>query len=363
MQSLSKKEDIDSTLSLFEQRTQNVTIPKEKTPWYILSPEFKTGFRHWIQLSNGNKIPVPCKGGNDGKGFAPDVCPFCKKSLEYYQKAKMLLQRGREKQSEKLKEAGNSIRSTFSALFHAVRGVKVLEMQTTKTGKKKVLVPYFEDIDEDDENSVEVGILSLSQAQFENFTGMIGSEEYPFIKSGDDLTNRVIWTQKKKTSKKKRFPEVVFSAAKHTSEKPDVVIPEEQQNLEDQFNITDEEFENIWKDFAGDIGEELEKRDKKRSKKKPPVEEVDEDDDDDDEEADEEEVEVEDDDDYEEEDEDDDDYEEADEDDTDDLPDDAYLDDDEDDFEDDDPDDLPPPPKKTKAKTGGKKGGKGSAKL
>lgn len=351
MQSLSKREDIDKTLSLFEQRTQNISIPTEKTPWYILSPDFKTGYRHWVQLSNGNRIPVPCKGGAEGKGFAVDTCPFCKKSLEFYQKGKHYLQQGKTKQADKMKQAGNSIRATFSALFHAVKGVKVLEMVTTKTGKKKKLVPYFENFEsDDDENKIEVGILSFSQAQFENFTGLITDDAYPFVQSGDDLCNRAIWTQKKKANKKKMYPEVVFSADKKTMEKPDVEIPEDQQDLESQFEISDEEFENIWKDFAGDVGEEMVKREKKRKKVVDDEDDEDEEIDDDDEDIDDED---DDDEDYEDEDDDDDDDDEEVE-----LPDDAYLDDDEDDFEDDDPDDLPPKKSKSSAK---KKSG--SAKL
>jgi hypothetical protein len=346
-ESLSNKKDIQDTRKLFENNSMGgISIPKEKTPWFFLSPDYKSVYRHWLHLSNGNVIPVPCEGSKEGRGFAPNECRYCKRTLELYNKAKAAKQHGNVKKEKMFREAGNSLRASFSALFHAVKGNRILERVKTEGGYKKLWQATFEDIEgsEDEEgDAIEVGILALSKAQFENFTDLIGNPDLPYITTGDDLCNRVIWTQKKKKGKKK-FPEVIWSADKKTREAPDVEIPEDQKDLEEFVKMTKEEFEKVWKDFCADTGKELIKRNKKREK----AASVDDDNDDEDDELDEDEdvEDIDDDDDDDIEDIDDDDYIEEDDDYEDesdeDLPDDDFLDEDGDDtaeeeFEDDVP--------------------------
>ena len=122
MSSLTNGQDIKDTKKLFEQAPGGITIPEAKTPWYFLSTEFESGYRHWIMLNNGNKMPIPCKGGKEGKGFAVDKCEFCAKTLELYRKGQAYQQKGLTEKATAMKDAGNSIRATFSAVFKVVKG-------------------------------------------------------------------------------------------------------------------------------------------------------------------------------------------------------------------------------------------------
>ena len=130
---------------------------------------------------------------------------------------------------------------------------------------------------DDDDEKIEVGLLSLSQAQFENLTNMIDDPEYPYIKSGDDLCNRVLWTQKKKSGKKK-YPEVKWSVDKKATPKPEIEFPEELEDMKSIFKISEEDFKKAWDDYNSSVSGEVKKRNEERIKKSKEVEDEDEED-------------------------------------------------------------------------------------
>lgn len=228
-----------------------LSIPDKKTPWYLLSLSYTEGFGHWVELPNGRKQRVICAGDPETSGgFAPDDCPICDYMLGRYQEAKKLRSVGKEKTADKLKDSTNEMRANYEAHFIAVRGVRVL--QKTKEGKKIWTADF--DIS-DEESEVEIGVLSLSHAQYVGLTDMIEDEDKPYIKSGDDLCNRVVWTEKVKQGKR-RFKEVRWAASKTKSDSPDIEIPED-LTVDEDFEFDEELLNKVYGFITGESSEDF----------------------------------------------------------------------------------------------------------
>lgn len=249
MKSLRNQEDIQSTQKSVEQAPSwFLNIPDQKTPWYFISLDYADGFVHWYDAA-GSSRRVVCAGGVEGKGFATDTCPICAHVLELYQEAKRLLEEGDESRSKQLKDRANRMRAKQEVHFKVIRGQRTL--LKTKTGKE-----WVADFDVSDEDSTSgVGVISMSEAQFKGLIGLINGNGTEFIESGDDLGNRVLWTSKESRKGKTggKYSAVVWSADEHTSEMPDVEIPQEllDMDLGSDFTIDSEEVEKVYSLVSG----------------------------------------------------------------------------------------------------------------
>ena len=242
--SLGSQDDVAASRKAAEQSdgTSYLKIPDKRTPWYLLSLDFVDGFTHFYEGANGRVSTVSCGGGEDGKGFAVDECPLCALMLERYQRAKQL----GEKKGAAIKKSANDIRASYQAKFVAIRG----DALVNEVDGRRVYTPTFVIDDDDEESTVAIGVLSLSQAQFTGLTDMIEDEDIPWIKSGDDLGNRVIWTTKRKKNKKSRYKEVFWSAAKKRSDTPEAEIPED-IDFDKEFVIDEEALNKAYEIITG----------------------------------------------------------------------------------------------------------------
>lgn len=255
MKSLSRAEDVKSSKKAIEREESHfLKIPDAKTPWYLQSLDYADGFVHWYEVG-GTRRRVVCAGGIEGKGFAADDCPICALVLEMYQEAKEWDNEGNEAKAKKIKQAANDLHAKAEFQFKAIRGNRLLIK--TKTGKE-----WVADWDADDEDSnAEAGVLGMSEAQFRGLTEMIGGEATPFIESGDDLGNRVLWSAKEKRKGKTggKYSAVVWTADEDPSELPEFEIPEavEEMDLEESFEIDLEEIDKVVALTTGAESEEV----------------------------------------------------------------------------------------------------------
>lgn len=230
---LGNVEDVKKTKASMEQQGSNMylSIPDTKTPWYLLGLDYIDFFCHWYDGPQGGTRAVVCAGGSEGSGFDTENCPICAYVLELYQEAKRLREEEQDEARAKvLKDKANRLRGKPQIVLKAIRGQYLL-VKDEKTGKK-VREAYFQLDPEDEDSSVAVGLLSLSEAQWSGLTGMINGEATPFITSGDDLGNRVLFTKKERRSgKKTKYTAVVWGAESEETEMPEVEIPEELANL------------------------------------------------------------------------------------------------------------------------------------
>lgn len=202
--SLDNKEDVEKSVKATESGNRDIVkIPNNRTPWYILDPEYEDGFVHYVDIPRTDrKSRVVCGAGPEGGGFAPDECPICDYTLRLYNKAKELRNEGEEKKADKIKDQANDMRAQYAAQFIVVRGQRVRLQKPDKEGKK--YGPEF-DFSDDSDSPAEVGLLSLSEAQFKQIANFIkDNEKYPFIRKGGDLTRHVIWSDRVKSGNTQR---------------------------------------------------------------------------------------------------------------------------------------------------------------
>lgn len=258
--SLAKQEDIKNTSASMESGGQNyfLSIPDAKTPWFLLGLEYTSFFTHWYESSQGGRRSVVCAGGPEGGGFAVDECGLCQHVLDLFQEGKALREDGSEDAGNSLKKKANGLKAKGQVVLKAVRGNLVL-IKNPKTGEK-----YYEaDFDLDDEDSnAQIGLLSLSQAQWDGLIGLINGENTPFIRDGEDLGKRVLYTKKvskKGKSTNSKYTQVVWSADEEESELPDIEIPEEIANLDldDYGKIDEEELKKVLDYVTGEASEEV----------------------------------------------------------------------------------------------------------
>jgi hypothetical protein len=221
-----------------------------------MSLDYADGFVHWVDIG-GQVRRVVCAGGLDGKGFAPDDCPICSYVVGLYQEAKELREAGHTAKADKLKNKANRMRGKLEVQFKAIRGAFEIE-RDRKTGKKIKVVSFDQ---EDEDLDVSPGIIALSSSQFDGLTGLIKGEDTPFIEVGDDLGKHYLITKKerKKGRSGGKYSQVVWDAEEEeVSEVPDVEIPKEltEINLEDNFQINDEELQKVYGLITGESSEE-----------------------------------------------------------------------------------------------------------
>ena len=229
---LGNAEDVKKTTDSMEQSGSNLylPIPDAKTPWYLLGLEYIDFFSHWYDGPTGVRSVV-CAGGSDGGGFDTENCGICAYALELYQEAKRLRDEGNTALADKLKDKANRIRGKGSVVLKVIRGQYIL-VRDEKTGKKRREAD-FQLNSEDEDSSVEVGLLSLSEAQWKGLKGLVNGENTPFITSGDDLGKRVLYTKKeRRKGNKSKYTAVVWGAEEEETEMPDIEIPEELANLD-----------------------------------------------------------------------------------------------------------------------------------
>ena len=225
--SLGSAQDIQQTSASMESGGQSLflSIPDAKTPWRLLGLDYVSFFTHWYGGVQGQRSVV-CAGGVDGGGFATDDCPICEHVLELYQEGKRLREDGDEIKGNKLKNKANDLRGKASVVVKAIRGQYVL-YKDPKTGKK-VQEADFEIDDDNEDSNVEIGLLSLSQAQWDGLIGMINGENTSFITDGADLAKHVLFTKKeRRKGKTTKFTAVVWGAEKEETDLPDIEIPKE----------------------------------------------------------------------------------------------------------------------------------------
>lgn len=255
MKSLGREEDVQSTAKAMEQAPSYfISIPDKKTPWYFINLDYADGFVHWYDVG-GQARRVVCSGGLEGKGFATDTCPICAYVLELYQEAKRLKEEGEEAKSKQVKSRANDLHANAEVQFKAIRGQRTL--LKTKTGKE-----WIADWDvEDEDSTVDVGIISLSEAQFLGLKGLIKGEDTQFIQLGDDLNKRVLWTSKERRKGKsgRKYSAVVWDADEAESDMPEMEVDQEllDMDLRENFVIDEEEVEKVYALVSGQEIEEV----------------------------------------------------------------------------------------------------------
>jgi hypothetical protein len=256
-QSLGNAEDVKRTRDAAESGGESrfLKIPDAKTPWYLLGLEYASYFSHWVEIG-GMRRPVVCAGGLEGKGFATDECPICAHTLDLYNEAKELESEGDKDAAGKVRQKANDIRAKLNVVMKAAKGQYVLIK--TKTGKKRVADWDMEDSD----SNVEVGLLNLSNAQWEGLTGMIGGEDTPFIESGEDLAKRVLWTKKESRKGKTggKYSAVVWGAEEEEIDFPEEVeVDDELKEIDlDEFaKVNDEDIQKVMKFLTGEDSEDV----------------------------------------------------------------------------------------------------------
>lgn len=257
MKSLGRSEDIKTTQKAMEQaQSFFIGIPDKRTPWYLLGLDYVDGYVHWYD-TGGQARRIVCAGGLEGKGFATDDCPICAHVLGLYQEAKRYKEEGDDAKAKQLKDRANRLHGKAEVQFKAIRGQRTL----LKTPKGKEWIADW-DMEEEDSNAA-VGIMSLSESQFDGLTEMIKGENTPFIQEGDDLGKRVLWTAKEKRKGKTggKYSAVVWDADEDETDIPEVEVDQEllDVDLAENFIIDLEEVEKVYELISGqsnDVPEE-----------------------------------------------------------------------------------------------------------
>lgn len=227
-----------------------LSIPDRRTAWFLLSLNYFDGFVHYAELPDKTSRRVVCLGPQDlTGGFAPDDCPLCAKTLLLYKRGKALRSQGANTRGNAMKHQGNDMRAKYEARFVAVRGTVVA---TRENGKKKWVADFDFDAEDDDERAA-VGILSLSPKQFHDLTEMVKDEQIPYLKTGKDLGNRILYTKKERSASSKGggqdYKTVKWSADPQQSEAPelpeDIDLDSIKAALEDSFTKDEEAMEKI----------------------------------------------------------------------------------------------------------------------
>jgi len=252
---LTNEQDVQSTRKSFEANSKILKFDENtKTPVYILDDSYEEGFVHWVNLPGGKSVRVVCGGGMDGKGFDPTNCKICNHMVEGYREARNL-EAEDAKAADAMRKELNKCRANYSAEFLAVKG----ELLTVKdpVTKKKTLSADFDEY--------EVGILALTEAQFNGFVGLINNENYPFMKSNADLLNRVIILDKRKRAKngkEAKYASVEFVPLKNKFDSPEIEFDKEEFDTKKDFEIDEEKIEKAFAYLnGGDEYEEAEEAD------------------------------------------------------------------------------------------------------
>lgn len=205
--------DVKASNAALSSAGMNLTIEKGRTPVYFLSAAYADGYVHWVGSGGKSNFRVVCGGGLEGKGYAPESCKVCKWMSEVYDKATQLQSAGKPKQAQVIRNTANAVHAKYELLFVAAKG-EMLVSKDKRTGKK-VGVPDFDE--------AEVGTLSMTKKQWQDFQGLVEGGRYDEIESKKDLFNRIIIIDKRNRAtdgKKDRYPTVEFIPSKKQSDAP-----------------------------------------------------------------------------------------------------------------------------------------------
>lgn len=204
------EDDVKESNSMTKDKSSIIRIKDdEKAPIYLLDSKYSDGFSHWVKVSSGDSVRVPCCGGIEGGGRAPDDCPICKYVTDLYNRASKA--KGRE--AEALRKEAGDMRASYEIYFVAAKGSEnVVKIE----GTKHITKVEFDD--------PQIGLIRLSKAQYNTFRSI--PTKYPYIVGFKDLFNRYIIFDKK-VRDEDDWATVEMIPAKKPTPKPDVEIPEE----------------------------------------------------------------------------------------------------------------------------------------
>ena len=92
--------------------------------------------------------------------------------------------------------------------------------------------------------------MSMTQKQYQDFVGLRGSEDYPFMKSGADLLNRAIVLDKRKRDKS-LYATTEFTPSKRQSDPPEVEWDVDELNPENDFDIDLDKIQMVYNLLQG----------------------------------------------------------------------------------------------------------------
>lgn len=200
--SLTNEEDVAQSQQMAEGQgggSNFLKIPEKRTPFYILTPDYVDGWVHWVTIGKGQRHKVVCGGGPEGHGMDTQNCAICDRTMSLYKEAKELRENPKAGNDAKtragvLKEMASAMKAKYECHLIVAQGI-ALQKKVTKGGK--TTYEYEADFpsgEGDGEESMKVGILSLTNSQMLELMNLVGNSKYPFMKSGKDRLNRVIWS-------------------------------------------------------------------------------------------------------------------------------------------------------------------------
>jgi len=244
MKDISNEEDIRESKHATRSQGRILRIEQGRTPVYLLDSKYEDGFAHWVQLPSGDNVRIPCGGGTEGGGYAPDICPICNICKEQYRQARAMEQSRRKESGAKLRNATNRIRGKYEMYFLAAKGE--LNVLSLEGGKKRYTVD-FED--------AQVGLLSLTKKQRDDLLSVPGKLAYMGGKDG--LLNRYIILDKRVRGEDD-YNTIEFQPAKKPTPMPEVEWDGDEINLEGLFDVDTEELERTAGIVLGDEVEDSE---------------------------------------------------------------------------------------------------------
>lgn len=233
--------DVAETKKATKDNGKFIRIEEGKTPIYLLSSKYEDGFAHWVQLPSGDRVRIPCAGGSEGQGYAPDDCPLCDYMNDQFALARSLEGGGRFQAAKELKNHTNRLRAKFEVYFIAAKGELVVDKIVD--GKKKFKVD-FED--------AQVGFLAFTKKQWEDLLAIPAQHQH--ISGTADLLNRYIIFDKRKRGDDE-FNTVEFFPAQKPSPKPEVEWDEEELDLSTIFEVDMDQLTKAVAILKGDVEE------------------------------------------------------------------------------------------------------------
>ncbi len=241
--------DVKSSKEATKDTGRMVKIDEGKTPIYILSSHYHDGFAHWVKLPSGDSVRVACGGGEEGKGYSPDVCPICQINKERWAKARDLEKSGLSSKAKKLKENTNRQRGSYEMLLLVAKGE--MQVVSVKGGKRKMKVDF---------DAPQIGILRLTKKQRDDLWSVPGSGQFEFMDSKKDLLNRYIVFDKAKRDDQD-FATIQFIPGSKPTAKPQYKLSAEDKEALDvkgEFEIDEDELERVAGVLLGKVVEESE---------------------------------------------------------------------------------------------------------
>jgi len=261
---LDNQKDVDKIKNSGKSGGMWVRINKgEKKFVRLISKDVVSEWVHVLELGKNNYVSIPCLGGIEKGGYAPNICPICEETKKHWDKIKELKANPKFSSSKKLqveanfeKDRGKEFQPKKSTVMIAVEG----EASIKKVGGKKVTEIKFES---------DGKYISFTEPQFDKLTLKI-FEDYPFMKSTDDLINRnLLFSKVEKDGKKTgKYTEVDIKPSKTKTKAPKVSsIPdlddvfdykkedEIKKILNSYLRLTGDDSDDVDKDEIDEVGE------------------------------------------------------------------------------------------------------------